>query len=132
MALHDIDVANTQREWDSSVAHLVSLLLSAARQTYGNPDHDENEVNDAIVAITARLALGFKPPPGRPKHTITARQDALWLSDLSPEATLPEAIAYLVKIRGVDEGTARDRVLRAEKELRRQFLREKPFGHGRK
>jgi hypothetical protein len=115
--LHNIDAAETPREWNGAIAQLVELLFL---ETMPNASEEEQDI---ISSISSRIGLGFKPLGHRPAHVIQARNDALWLADLARDTTLPEAIRYLAEVFGITPKRARDRVLRAEKEMGRQFTR---------
>lgn len=128
MYFHEIDAAETINEWNSAIAKLLGVLLTDAITNWGSSKDDKTEVAGAIVSIQLRIANGFKPPPHRPSHTVRAREDSMWLRDLPPDATLPVAIRHLSLLFGITQKQARDRVLRAEKELQRPFRRAKPWG----
>lgn len=132
MCLHKIDAAQTQKEWDWAIGDLVITLFMAAASSnsFGADALDPWERTEAIVAVGTRIMRGFKPPPHRAKHITLARDDGGWLRGLPPETTLVEAVAFLAEFRSIPAKLARDRVLRAERELQHRFPRSKPFGHG--
>lgn len=116
-ALFAVDAAETQDEWNQAVAGLVHALMVPAIQGMGE------ELYDAALAVRIRIERGFKAPPRRPRAIQQARDDALWLTTLPPSTLLPDAMRFLASMRGISEKAARDRVLRAERELRWQFPR---------
>lgn len=130
-ALFDLDAAETPNEWNWALATLVMHLLRAVSPEFGGAMEPEPQ-EDAIFQIGGRIGAGFQPPIGRPSPVITARDDAMWLSALAPDTTFSEAASYLAELRGITTYQAKLRVKRVEREVARKYVREKPFGHGRR
>jgi hypothetical protein len=118
-----LEAAGTMEEWNDVVSEILAQWLRVFRVTQFGGSPVDLELSEA-ARLSERVRAGFKGAHGRPKMTLTARQDANFIlrncSNRDGSARISnflEAVRLLANMERIPQDQARKRVIRAEQEL---------------